>query len=73
MLNSAYEQWYASKKGSNFEKFYQIQQLISKCDYTNALILNQQITTTILPEINQKKVNEIVCNHYLRLQSIPKH
>ena len=50
-----------------------VQQFISAGDFSSAQTLNNSISTTLLPEINQKQYNNIVINHYLRMQSTAGH
>ena len=65
--------WYNEATNGNIGKFNQVQQLMNSGNYTDAKTLNNSITATLQPEVNQQQYNSIVINHYLRMQSIPNH
>jgi hypothetical protein len=54
-------------------KFHQVQELIYGGNYQAAQSINNSINTTLLPEQNQKSLNNILIQHYLRMLSIPNH
>ena len=52
-------------------KFQQVQELMNQGSWSAAQSLNNSINATLLPEINQKNLNNIIIQRYLRMLSMP--